>query len=58
MIPVAASTALYIRKLGVRMEVQNTRDAAAYYNMLATERGVDDVAAALIPVGYTESVSG
>ena len=34
----------------------DTRNAAAQFNMLATERGVADVAAALIPIGWKEGV--
>lgn len=38
----------------MRVEVLDTRNAAAQFNLLATERGVDDVAAALIPMGWEE----
>jgi hypothetical protein len=34
--------------------VLDTRNAAAQFNMLATERGVSEVAAALIPIGWQE----
>jgi NADH dehydrogenase [ubiquinone] 1 alpha subcomplex assembly factor 3 len=40
--------------MGVRIEVQDTRNAAAQFNLLATERGVQQVAAALIPMGWKE----
>jgi NADH dehydrogenase [ubiquinone] 1 alpha subcomplex assembly factor 3 len=43
-----------ISALGIRVEVLDTRNAAAQYNLLATERGVNDVAAALIPIGWVE----
>ncbi|KAK8076695.1 NADH dehydrogenase [Apiospora phragmitis] len=45
-----------ISALGMRVEVLDTRNAAAQFNLLATERGVDDVAAALIPIGWREGV--
>jgi len=38
----------------MRTEILDTNNAAAQYNLLATERGVDDVAAALIPLGWKE----
>ena len=37
--------------LGVRVEVLDSRRAAAAFNLLATERGTRGVAAALLPVG-------
>jgi NADH dehydrogenase [ubiquinone] 1 alpha subcomplex assembly factor 3 len=37
-----------INEMGLRVEVLDTRNAAAQYNLLATERGVHEVAAALI----------
>jgi len=37
--------------MGIRIEVQDTRNAAAQFNLLATERGVETVAAAMIPIG-------
>ncbi|ETS83927.1 hypothetical protein PFICI_05803 [Pestalotiopsis fici W106-1] len=43
-----------VSALGIRVEVLDTRNAAAQFNLLATERGVDDVAAALIPIGWVE----
>ncbi|KAK6070608.1 duf498 domain-containing protein [Seiridium cupressi] len=43
-----------ISALGMRVEVLDTRNAAAQFNLLATERGVDDIAAALIPIGWVE----
>ncbi|KAL1897079.1 hypothetical protein Sste5346_004284 [Sporothrix stenoceras] len=50
--PLGPSTKKYITSLGMRVEVLDTRNAASQFNMLATERGVDDVAAALIPIGW------
>jgi len=40
----------------MRVEVLDTRNAAAQFNLLATERGVADVAAALIPIGWEEGI--
>lgn len=40
----------------MRVEMLDTRNAASQFNMLATERGVDDVAAVLIPIGWEEGV--
>ena len=44
----------YLNDLGIRLEIQDTRNAAAQFNLLATERGVDQVAAALVPIGWRE----
>lgn len=55
-IPISPETRAHINALGVRIEVQDTRNAAAQYNMLATERGVQQVAAALVPIGWREGV--
>lgn len=52
--PIAPETKKHINSLGIRVEVQDTRNAAAQFNLLATERGVGDVAAALIPIGWRE----
>lgn len=38
--------------LGIRVDVMDTANAAASYNLLATERGVQMVAALLIPDGF------
>ena len=54
MYPLAAGTRKCLHGLGIRVEVQDTRNAAAQYNLLATERGVGSVATALIPVGWRE----
>jgi len=52
--PLSPATRRAISNLGMRIEVLDTRNAASEYNMLATERGVEDVAAALIPIGWKE----
>lgn len=38
--------------MGLRIEVLDTRNAASQFNLLATERGVQEVAAALVPIGF------
>ncbi|GAB7344576.1 hypothetical protein MBLNU457_3074t1 [Dothideomycetes sp. NU457] len=53
-LPVSPATRKAINNLGVRLEVQDTRNAAAQFNLLATERGVQEVAAAMIPIGWKE----
>jgi len=53
-VPVSPETRRHINELGIRLEVQGTRNAAAQFNMLATERGVQQVVGALIPVGWRE----
>ncbi len=52
MVPLAEETRRYLGEMGVRVEVAGTRNAAAQFNLLATERGVGSVAAALVPVGW------
>jgi uncharacterized protein len=44
----------YLNDLGIRLEIQDTRNAASQFNLLATERGVEQVAAALVPIGWKE----
>ncbi|CAN9381357.1 unnamed protein product [Alternaria alternata] len=39
-IPLAPAVRKYLNDLGIRLEVQDTRNAAAQFNLLATERGV------------------
>jgi hypothetical protein len=51
-LPISPETKRHINSLGIRVEVQDTRNAAAQFNLLATERGVTDVAAAMIPIGW------
>jgi hypothetical protein len=53
-VPISPATRRYINDLGIRIGVQDTRNAASQYNLLATERGIQQVAAALIPVGWKE----
>lgn len=53
-LPLSPETRRDINDLGIRVEVQDTRNAAAQFNLLATERGVQQVAAALIPIGWRE----
>lgn len=52
--PLSPATRRDLTELGIRVEVQDTRNAAAQYNMLATERGLQQVAAALVPLGWKE----
>ncbi|KAK7417893.1 hypothetical protein QQZ08_011474 [Neonectria magnoliae] len=54
--PLSPETRRHISNLGLRIELMDTRNAAAQFNLLATERGVSDVAAALIPIGWKEGV--
>ena len=50
--PLSPETKRAINSLGVRVEVLDTRSAADEFNMLATERGVTEIGAALIPIGW------
>lgn len=52
--PISPETRHHINSLGIRLDIQDTRNAAAQFNLLATERGVGNVAAALIPMGWKE----
>ncbi|KAK4106929.1 hypothetical protein N658DRAFT_563636 [Parathielavia hyrcaniae] len=52
--PLSPATRRAINNLGMRVEVLDTRNAVNQYNMLATERGMGDVAAALIPIGWKD----
>lgn len=52
--PLSPVVRKHIGSLGMRLEVLDTRNAAAQFNLLATERGVGEVAAALIPIGWRE----
>ncbi|KAK3400982.1 hypothetical protein B0T20DRAFT_477100 [Sordaria brevicollis] len=52
--PLSPATRGLINSMGVRVEVLDTRNAASQYNLLATERGTDQVAAALLPLGWSE----
>ncbi|KAF1352857.1 hypothetical protein EJ07DRAFT_168760 [Lizonia empirigonia] len=53
-LPLAPNVRRYLNDLGIRLEVQDTRNASAQFNLLATERGVGQVAAALIPTGWRD----
>ncbi|OMP86533.1 NADH dehydrogenase [ubiquinone] 1 alpha subcomplex assembly factor 3 [Diplodia seriata] len=57
-VPVSPTTRKHVNDLGIRLEVSDTRNAAAQFNLLATERGVQQVAAALVPIGWREEVGG
>jgi NADH dehydrogenase [ubiquinone] 1 alpha subcomplex assembly factor 3 len=50
--PLSKETRALINDMGIRVEAMDTRNAAAQYNLLATERGVHEIAAALIPIGW------
>ncbi|KAL8705380.1 MAG: hypothetical protein Q9201_001499 [Fulgogasparrea decipioides] len=52
--PISPETRKFINNLGIRVDVQDTRNAAAQFNLLATERGMEAVAAALVPLGWKE----
>jgi NADH dehydrogenase [ubiquinone] 1 alpha subcomplex assembly factor 3 len=45
-------TRAFLGDLGIRVDVMDTANAAAAYNLLATERGVDGVGAAFFPSGW------
>jgi NADH dehydrogenase [ubiquinone] 1 alpha subcomplex assembly factor 3 len=53
-LPLSPKTRNDLTELGVRVEVQDTRNAAAQFNLLATERGLQQVAAAFVPIGWRE----
>ncbi|KAG9237750.1 hypothetical protein BJ875DRAFT_453044 [Amylocarpus encephaloides] len=52
--PISPRVRLYVNSLGIRVDIQDTRNAAAQFNLLATERGLSNVAAALVPLGWRE----
>jgi len=54
-LPLSPKTRNDLTELGVRVEIQDTRNAAAQFNLLATERGLQQVAAAFVPIGWKES---
>jgi uncharacterized protein len=56
MAPLSPATKRFINSLGIRVDIQDTRNASAQFNLLATERGVSSIAAALIPLGWREGV--
>jgi NADH dehydrogenase [ubiquinone] 1 alpha subcomplex assembly factor 3 len=51
------ATRKMFNNMGVRVEVSDTRNAAAQYNLLATERGVHEVGALLLPAGINLSAA-
>lgn len=53
-LPLSPKTKNLISGMGLRVEVLDTRNAASQFNLLATERGVQEVAAAMIPIGWKE----
>lgn len=53
-LPLAPATKSALQELGFRLEVLDTRNAASQFNLLATERGTDEVAAVLVPIGFGE----
>ena len=53
-IPLSPRTRKRVTDLGMRLEAMDTRNAASQFNLLATERGVSEVAGALIPIGWKE----
>ncbi len=54
--PISPRTRQFINSLGVRVDIQDTRNAAAQFNLLATERGITTIAAALIPMGFRDGL--
>ncbi|KAG6019752.1 hypothetical protein E4U19_005234 [Claviceps sp. Clav32 group G5] len=55
-LPLSPETRMHIAQLGMRVEVLDTRNAASQFNLLATERGTSEIAAALIPIGWQDGV--
>ncbi|OLN85503.1 NADH dehydrogenase [ubiquinone] 1 alpha subcomplex assembly factor 3 [Colletotrichum chlorophyti] len=53
-VPLSPATRKHLSSLGIRVEILDTRNAASQFNLLATERGVDEVAGAMIPIGWRE----
>ncbi|KAG0159119.1 hypothetical protein PDIDSM_6639 [Penicillium digitatum] len=50
--PLSPETKRHINSLGIRVDILDTRNAAAQFNLLATERGVTEIAPAMIPIGW------
>ena len=50
--PLSKETRDFINGLGLKIDVMDTGNASAAYNLLATERGTDIVAAAMLPLGW------
>ena len=51
-LPLAPATRKHLTEMGMRLEILDTRNAASQFNLLATERGVQEIAAALVPMGF------
>lgn len=54
--PLSPATRKVAADLGLKVDLMDTRNAQSAFNMLATERGVENVAGALIPLGWEEGV--
>jgi hypothetical protein len=52
--PISPRTRDYLNSLGIRVDIQDTRNASAQFNLLATERGIGEVAAAMLPMGWKD----
>ena len=52
--PISPRTRDYLNSLGIRVDIQDTRNASAQFNLLATERGIGEVAAAMLPLGWKD----
>ncbi|KAI9672315.1 MAG: hypothetical protein M1817_003337 [Caeruleum heppii] len=52
--PITPETRAYINSLGIKIDIQDTRNAAAQFNLLATERGVDSICGAFLPTGWRD----
>ena len=51
-VPLEKATREKLQQFGTRIEVLDTRNAASQFNLLATERGTGEVAAAMLPCGF------
>jgi len=52
--PLSPAVRRHVASLGMRVDVMDTHNAAAQFNLLVRERGIDEIAAALIPLGWKE----
>ena len=50
--PVTKQTRELLASLGVKVDIMDTNNAAASFNLLSTERGTEGVAAAMLPAGW------
>lgn len=55
-LPLAPATRAFLQGLGFRLEVLDTRNAASQFNLLATERGVEEVAGVMLPIGFGDVI--